>query len=152
MTAPTVHATAIVIGETGVLIRGRSGSGKSSLALALVARVRLAGGFAAFVADDRVALAPAGGRLIGRAPATIAGLAERYGRGIEAVDHVPAAVIGLVVDLVEEAALERLPDPESLRIDIDGVVLARQPVPARRPEQAMGLILSALASSAAKLA
>ena len=55
MTAPTVHATAIVIGETGVLIRGRSGSGKSSLALALVARVRLAGGFAAFVADDRVA-------------------------------------------------------------------------------------------------
>ena len=64
MTAPTVHATAIVIGETGVLIRGRSGSGKSSLALALVARVRLAGGFAAFVADDRVALAPAGGRSV----------------------------------------------------------------------------------------
>ena len=34
----TVHATAVLVGADGVLIRGASGSGKSALALALIER------------------------------------------------------------------------------------------------------------------
>ena len=49
-----VHASAVLVGERGVLIRGASGAGKSLMALALVERVRRDGGFAALVADDRV--------------------------------------------------------------------------------------------------
>ena len=33
----TIHASAVVIGETGVLIRGASGAGKSTLARSLIA-------------------------------------------------------------------------------------------------------------------
>jgi HPr kinase/phosphorylase len=32
----SIHATAVAIGETGILIRGPSGSGKSSLAMDLI--------------------------------------------------------------------------------------------------------------------
>ena len=42
------HATAVVYRENGVLIRGPSGSGKSALALALIARARDAAVFGAF--------------------------------------------------------------------------------------------------------
>ena len=73
----TVHATAVAIGKTCVLLRGRSGSGKSSLAFALIDRVRIGDGFAAFVADDRVELCVDRGRLIARAPEKIAGLADK---------------------------------------------------------------------------
>ena len=57
MSAPaTIHACALVIGETGVLIRGASGAGKSSLVLALLEAAAAKGLFARLVADDRVAL------------------------------------------------------------------------------------------------
>ena len=49
-----IHATAIVYGEMGVLILGPSGSGKSALALALLARAHDAAAFGAIVGDDRV--------------------------------------------------------------------------------------------------
>ena len=44
-----LHATAVVHGESGVLILGPTGSGKSALALALLARARSAGEFGALV-------------------------------------------------------------------------------------------------------
>jgi serine kinase of HPr protein (carbohydrate metabolism regulator) len=140
----TVHATAVAIGKTCVLLRGRSGSGKSSLAFALIDRVRIGDGFAAFVADDRVELCLDRGRLIARAPQKSAGLAELYGRGIEKVEYVTAAEVRLVVDLVEAADFIRMPQPEDLVTTVEGVELARQPVPARRPDEAVRLILTAL--------
>jgi HPr kinase/phosphorylase len=140
----TVHATAVAIGKTGVLLRGPSGSGKTSLAFALIDRVQLGDGFAAFVADDRVELYFDGGRLIARAPDAIAGLAERYGRGIEHVEHVTAAEIRLVIDLVDVTDFKRMPQPEDLRTEIEGVEMARQPVPARRCDEAVRLVLAAL--------
>ena len=42
-----LHATAVIDGESGVLILGPSGSGKSALALALMARATGAAGVSA---------------------------------------------------------------------------------------------------------
>lgn len=117
----TVHASAVLVGGRGVLIRGASGSGKSSLALAL-----LFGGVvdATLVADDRVALAVAGGRLLASAPEPIAGLIEVRGVGIVRRPHV-AAAIDLVVDLAPLAECPRLPDDAAAAVVIAGMRLPR---------------------------
>lgn len=143
--APTVHAGCVVLGEAGVLVRGPSGSGKSALAAALVARWRAAGAFAAIVADDRVVLEAAGGRLIARAPAPLAGLMEIAGRGIVTVAAAEAAVVRLVLDLVPAAELARMPEADQVSIHLQGVSLARQPVPAQAIERAAALAEAALA-------
>lgn len=98
----TVHATCLVVGEAGVLIRGEPGAGKSALALALIDRVGLRGDFAALVADDRVRLAVVDGRLAARPHPDIAGLIEIRGYGIVAIASVEACTLRLVVDLVAD--------------------------------------------------
>ncbi|MGX1309665.1 HPr kinase/phosphorylase [Amorphus suaedae] len=123
----TVHATCILIGRHGVLIRGASGAGKTALAGTLIRETQRDGGFACLVADDRVALTARNGRLVARVPAPIAGRMEIRGSGIVEVDHEPAAVVRLVVDLVAAEALDRMPDAEALSTRIDGIEVARQP-------------------------
>lgn len=147
MTPPTIHATAVLIGEAGVLIRGRSGAGKTTLALALVTRRRAIGGFAALVADDRVEIAALNGRLVARAPAVLSGLVEMAGRGILAVDHEPAAVIRLVVDLEAAAGLPRMPDLTAMTAQIEGIAVPRQAVPERALDVAAALTEAALAAA-----
>lgn len=120
---PTVHASCVVAADAGVLIRGPSGSGKSSLAAALIEQIAATGQFAALVADDRVRLTPAHGRVIATAPASLAGLIERRGLGVVAADWIREAVIRLVVDI--EAAPPRLPEPESAQTEVVGVRLPR---------------------------
>ena len=71
-----LHATAVAVDDQAVLIEGASGSGKSALALTLMAFG------AVLVADDRVLLQIAGGNLIATPPATIAGRIEARGMGI----------------------------------------------------------------------
>lgn len=104
-----IHAGCVVIGEAGVLITGASGAGKSTLARTLVAAVRAEGQFAALVADDRVRLSRAGGRVVARPHPRIAGLLEVRGVGILQVPFEPAACLALVADLGDEPA-SRLPD------------------------------------------
>lgn len=145
MTEPNVHACAVVIDEAGVLIRGKSGAGKSSLAFALVEAARQRGLYAAFVADDRVMLHAVNGRLIARCPETILGLAERWGRGIEKVDCIPAAIIRLVADLVEHESLVRLPEALDERIEIDGISLRRQAIPVRQTSVSLPILQALLA-------
>ena len=118
---PTIHATCVVVGEAGVLIRGPSGSGKSGLAAEIADLARLRGKFAALVADDRVRLEPVNGRLVASCPPAIAGLIERRGVGIVQADHWPEAVVRLVVDI--EAAPARMPENRST--EVNGVTIAR---------------------------
>lgn len=88
----------------GVLIEAPSGAGKSDLAIrALDHGFRL-------VADDRVLLWSAGGRLYGRAPDILAGQIEVRGQGIVQVAPLAFSEIALLVRL---GTVERLPDPES---------------------------------------
>jgi serine kinase of HPr protein (carbohydrate metabolism regulator) len=135
VSAEAVHATAVVIGAAGVLIRGPSGSGKSSLALTLVDRAEIAGFFAALVADDRVFLAAEGGDVVARVPAAIAGLLEIRGIGPVPVAHQPTAAVRLVVDLAE---MERYPVASTVLVE--GLELPYLKVPARTAELAARLI------------
>jgi HPr kinase/phosphorylase len=119
-----IHASAVLVGAGGVLIRGGSGSGKTSLGLALVAAALAKGRHGAWVADDRTGLTACGGRLIASAHPAIAGHAERRGLGLVPVEAEPHAVIRLVVDCLGEAP-ERMPEPEALIACISGVTLPR---------------------------
>jgi serine kinase of HPr protein (carbohydrate metabolism regulator) len=134
-----VHATAIVVGEHGILIRGPAGAGKSSLARDILARAEGLGGFAALVSDDRVRLSAASGRVVASAPAPIAGLLEIRGIGLVRVPHEPAAVLRLVVDLDGEAP--RMAEPAALAAEIAGMRLPRVTL---RPGCGPDLILWAL--------
>ncbi len=129
-----------------MLITGPSQAGKTSLALALVDRWTARGRFAALVADDRVILEAAGGRVIARVPPPIAGLAERCGRGIAALPHEPAAVIGLLVPLVD--MVDRMPGETHMTGELIGLTIARQPVPARNLAVSVPLVDAAMAESA----
>jgi serine kinase of HPr protein (carbohydrate metabolism regulator) len=121
----TIHASAVLVGARAVLIRGPSASGKSRLALELIDAAR--GGslcFARLVADDRVHLDAAGGRLLARPAEALAGLIEVRGVGLLRVPHEPCVVVGLVVDLAAADA-ERLPEAAKRRTEIDGILLPR---------------------------
>ena len=121
----SIHATAVIIGEAGVLIRGPSGAGKSALALALIAAAARAGRFARLVGDDRVRLSVNHGRLIARGHPAVAGRIERRGQGVEATAHEGVAVVRLVVDLIAAAVSARLPAEEELQQDILGLEIPR---------------------------
>ncbi len=99
----TIHATAVAIGGSAVLLVGAPGSGKSDLALRLIDRG------AALIADDRVALVRTGDRLLASAPPSIAGLIEVRGVGLVAAPPVAHIPVALVVDL--DTPPVRLPDP-----------------------------------------
>jgi serine kinase of HPr protein (carbohydrate metabolism regulator) len=121
-----VHASAVLVAERGVLIRGVSGAGKSLMALALVARVRRDGGFAALVADDRVWLETANGRLIARGAPKLAGLCERRCQGLIEAPYEAEAVLRLIVDLAERGATPpRMPEAADLYDSLGGVTLPR---------------------------
>lgn len=107
-----MHATALVAGETGILVTGSSGSGKSALALNLIRTAAAAGRFAALVADDQVLLQPAAGRVIALAPPATAGLVEVRGSAILQVPHLPRAVMHVVISLDPSNDQPRLPDPQ----------------------------------------
>lgn len=139
-----VHATCVLLGEAGVMIRGASGSGKTSLAFALVEGEERSGRFARFVGDDRVRLTLAGGRLIARAHPAIAGLAERRGLGPGLVPFEAAAVLRLVVDCTAGEPMTRLPTDEAGRVTIEGVELMRLALEAD-DRRAAALVRAALA-------
>jgi len=71
-----LHATAVAFEGKGVLITGRSGSGKSSLALQLMAIGHT------LIADDQTDVTRHADRLWASAPPSIKGMIEARGVGI----------------------------------------------------------------------
>jgi serine kinase of HPr protein (carbohydrate metabolism regulator) len=100
-----LHASALVIGDRGLVVAGPSGSGKTALCLALLDHCRVIGRFARLVSDDQIYVRPSAGRLIAEAPAAIAGLVEISGFRPSPVPCERHAVIDRMVRLVlaEEA-------------------------------------------------
>jgi serine kinase of HPr protein (carbohydrate metabolism regulator) len=119
-----VHATCLRVGRAGRpfrapasaggLLLGDSGAGKSDLALRLIGRG------AQLVADDRTDLCVESGRLVARAPRSIAGLLEVRGVGIVAVAHAASAHIALVVNLAGKVRRlpkqQRFAPPQALKL------------------------------------
>ena len=147
---PSVHASAVLVGDRAVLIRGPSGSGKSRLAFDLILAGRTGQiARAVLVGDDRVHLEASGGQLLARPAHQLAGLIEIRGLGIRSCDFVSEAVVGLVVDLAAADA-DRLPPPEALRTQVNGIFLPRIPVNAGcapLPLVIAALTMSAISSS-----
>ena len=96
-----LHASCVAHQGRGVLIRGASGSGKSGLALQLMALGAM------LVSDDRTEVIVRDGWPVARPPDALAGLIEARGIGILTADWAPARlVLAVDLDLVET---ERLP-------------------------------------------
>ncbi|KEA04622.1 HPr kinase/phosphorylase [Rhizobium rhizogenes] len=119
--ATNVHATAIVVGKTGLLFLGASGSGKSSLAFSCLAAAKPLGLAAALVADDQVFITRRDGAVIAECPPSIAGLMEIRYTGIVRLPHLSKAEMHFAICPVDPATAERLP-PEDEQIDVTGSI------------------------------
>jgi hypothetical protein len=143
-----MQASAVAIGGSALLIEGPPGSGKSSLALALIDRG------AVLIGDDAVTLTASGGQLIASPPPNIAGLIEVRGVGLVALRTTSGAPVGLILTLGGTSP-DRLPETPLPRRMIAGEgipVLGFDPgtiAPALRAEHA--LALHGLASDRASL-
>lgn len=127
MTKTCLHATTISLSGSGILIRGPSGSGKSSLALQLLesqgSGLGMASIAASLVADDQTELCKRNGKVYASPPLSIAGLLEVRGHGILRLPFERDVAVGLVVDLQPASAIARLPLPTELETELMGVKL-----------------------------
>ncbi|WP_420586279.1 HPr kinase/phosphorylase [Ruegeria sp.] len=113
-----LHASCVCVAGCGLLIVGKSGAGKSGLALQMMALG------AGLVADDRVALCMVEGRAQADAAPNIAGLIEARGIGLLKAMAAGPSPITYVVDL-DQTEPARLPEPLT-------TVVLRQTVPLLR--------------------
>jgi len=125
-----VHGTCVAIAGRGVLLRGVPGSGKSDLALRFISSYQHAG--AGLVSDDQVQLNCIDGRIVARAPGTIAGMLEVRGVGIIKVSHVADALITLIMEINPGGEIERLP---AAPLPFEDVLGVQVPVAALDPDE-----------------
>lgn len=103
------HASCVAVDGRGLLILGPAGTGKSSLALQLMALG------ARLVADDRTVVQLEDGALVASCPASIVGLIEARGLGILRADPLPSTKLVLAVDLAQPET-ERIPPNRTLTL------------------------------------
>ncbi|MES2435350.1 MAG: HPr kinase/phosphatase C-terminal domain-containing protein [Pseudomonadota bacterium] len=102
MTSLLLHASCVAIGARGVLIIGASGTGKSALALQLIAYG------AQLIADDQTQISLQDQQLIASCPTQLSGMIEARGVGLLHSTPQTSAIISLVVDL-DQTEMQRLP-------------------------------------------
>ncbi len=136
LSSETIHASCIAIGGRAVLLAGRSGAGKSDLALRLIDRG------ATLVSDDYTRLIRRDGRLHASPPAQ-AGRIEVLGIGIVDMPHLADVPVALLVDLA--ALVPRMPEPATRRLaGVDLPTAALAPLEASAPIK-VELLLAAIA-------
>ncbi len=91
------QATAVAIAGRALLIEGSPGSGKSSLALALIDRGAL------LIGDDSLILTSEAGRVVAHPHPNTRGLLEVRGLGLLPFDICEGAPVALVLRLDEDA-------------------------------------------------
>jgi HPr kinase/phosphorylase len=105
-----IHATCVDINGSGVLIVGSSGSGKSSLAINMLALG------SKLVADDQCELVKKNNRFSVSKPASLPNSIEIRGVGLVSVPMVVETSLDWVVNM-DEAEKERMPDLRFTEID-----------------------------------
>jgi len=109
LSSETLHATSVAIDGRAVLLCGKSGIGKSDLALRLIDRG------ATLISDDYTLLKRVDGQLLAIAPATISGKMEVRSIGIVDMPCASDVPVALLVELYEQ--VDRMPaDPLMRRI------------------------------------
>ena len=148
-----IHASCVVLDragkafgaphDAGILILGESGAGKSELVLQFIAQG------AVLVADDRVELSVRGGKLIARAPKTLAGLIELRGIGVVKLPYKREARIALVVRLTN-TKIARVPERAFYDAPVKLPQAARPPLIVQPPGAALTAKIAAAAGAFAK--
>ena len=105
-----IHATCVDINGSGILILGRSGSGKSSLAINLIALG------STLVADDQCEIVKKNNKLSVFKPTSLPSSIEIRGVGLVSVPMVVETSLDWVVNM-DEAEKERMPDLRFTEID-----------------------------------
>ena len=105
-----MHATCVDINGSGVLIVGRSGSGKSSLAINLIALG------STLVADDQCEIVKKNNKLSVFKPTSLPSSIEIRGVGLVSVPMAVETSLDWVVNM-DEAEKERMPDLRFTEID-----------------------------------
>lgn len=96
-----IHANSLQIADRGLLIVGRSGTGKSAISLELIDRARFSNKRAALIADDFSEITERDQHLIAKAPTELKGLIEIRGAGIYHIAHNDSVVLTHAVTLGE---------------------------------------------------
>jgi HPr kinase/phosphorylase len=104
-----LHASCVAMQGRAALLLGPSGTGKSALAIELLALG------AALVADDATVLRREGGRLLASAPPGAPALIEARGVGLIPAPLAPETPLLLAVDLAQQVD-ERLPPRRAIRL------------------------------------
>ncbi len=106
----SIHATLVNLNGVGILLIGKSGFGKSDLALRMIIDKG-----AKLVADDRVILNKENNILYGTSPDNIAGKLEVRGVGIYEFDYIKKSKIDLCIELcASREDVERMPQEENI--------------------------------------
>lgn len=105
-----LHASCVAMEGRAALILGKSGSGKSALALQIMAF----GG--QLVADDRVVLTRIQDQLVASCPPQIRGLIEARGMGLLRATPAEPTLVACVIDL-DQTEQDRLPHPREFTVN-----------------------------------
>lgn len=140
----TIHGCAIVLGSTGILLRGKSGSGKSSLCHDLVKDWQRQDKYSSWVADDQVTVRQEKGTLIASCPPSIKGLVEVRFLDLTNIAFQDQMIIDFVIELVEDSELERLPIEQTKKLFIEADETPFLQVPQRNRDHAKTMIQSLL--------
>ncbi|MCF8706601.1 HPr kinase/phosphorylase [Rhizorhapis sp. SPR117] len=108
ISSETLHTSTVAIEGRAVMIEGRSGSGKSDLALRLIDRG------AKLVSDDYTIAKRKGKLLLASPPVNIAGKIEVRGIGLVEMEHTSDVPVALVVQLFD--TVDRMPLTPELRV------------------------------------
>lgn len=109
MDSHRIHGTSVALSGRSILIIGGSGTGKSTLALRLIALG------AELVSDDAVDLKREGDQILTSPPNTIEGMIEARGFGILTMDYTPAARLEFVVDM-SKTEVRRMPEEKTMTL------------------------------------
>ena len=134
------HCNVLVVASCGLLIEGDSGSGKTSLTLGLLETARNEGLEGFLVGDDQVYLNITDKGLEATVPESISGKLELRGYGVVDWPHQNSARISAVIQLTDDAEVERHPDEKS-RV-IMGQKLPLIEVPVRHEQAAVRIVFA----------